>query len=331
MPFLTKLRSFASKIETVAGTAEVLADADNDVRVWELGIGAINVEMDESPSKYATGDFGLGESIPGPQSAQITFNTKFWADQTTFLEPNWTKFSKAAGCTVQAGVDEVWGSGFIVYPDEDKTEESLTIGIYDVKGTTAVSGLHYEFAGCVGNCSITAEGTGKPYKMGWEFTGALNDINDIVKTDIPEYSGSQVIPDRFANGTATIGGQSLCISNLEFTFGNSVSPLQCVGAATGFQQFLITDMVPSITLNPTLEDNSTYDAYQKLVDGTIEEIVIDTAQFRLRIPRAQIMTMSIEDSEGSLRSPITLTPLRPTVSGNYDYASWELFVKSVDL
>jgi hypothetical protein len=313
--YVSNLRRIAAKAESIPGSAETLTTANNDCSVWDLAIGSLDVPFDEDPSKYATGDFGMGESIPGPTSAQVTFRTKFVNNPTAgSVEPHWTKFAKAAGQTV-ASYDGVLGSGWIVYPKKENAENTLTIGLYDLERGASPSGLFYQFAGCIGNCTIATEGAGKPYNMSWEFTGGLNDINDVTEASIPELSGWQTdIPDRFLNGFFTIGGVSGCISTMEFAFGNTISPVECVGAATGFSKYGITAMEPMLTINPLVTRIATKDYWGNFTAGTIQAIVIETAQFRLEIDRGQIVTMAVEDSEGILRNKIGIRPLRTTTS-----------------
>ena len=332
MEYLTSLRRIASKVESTPGTAESLTDAENNVRVWELAIGSLDVPMDEDPSKYATGDFGLGESIPGPTSAQVTFRTKLVNNPTaTGTAPHWTKFAQGCGCEVST-YSGALGQGWVVHPYKYNAEQTLTVGVYDLERGTDPSGLFYEFAGCIGNCTVSVEGAGKPYNMAWEFTGALNDITDVVEADIPELSGWQTdIPDKFLNGTATIGGVSVCISTLEFNFGNTISPVECVGSSTGYDKFGITAMEPTITINPLLMKQADYDSWSKFTNGTIEEIIIETDQVRIHVPRAQIMTMSVEDADGILRQSLSFRPLRPTTPGDYTYAPWIMTILNTNL
>jgi len=325
MEFLSRFRTMASKVESIPGTAETLTDADNNVRAWDLAIGSLNVEMDQDPSQYATGDFTLGESIPGNQSATISFMTK-WVNNGT-AEPTWTKFIKACGAEVVAVSGSI--SGYAIYPDALSAEDTLTIGIYDKQRGANASGLHYEFPGCIGTCVISTEGTGKPYNMNFEFTGGLNDITDVAVDDIPVLSGVQTnIADRFLNGTATIGTESVCISTMSFDFGNTISPVECIGAESGYEKFGITDQQASLTINPLLKSQADYAIWSKFTNGTIEAVDIETDQFKLSIPRAQITTFSVEDSDGVLRTAITLRPLRPATAGDYNYASWILYVKN---
>jgi hypothetical protein len=320
MPFVTKLRAIATKQESVVGTAETLTTADNNLRLMDLGVTA-EVTMDSNPTKYATGDFGLGESIPGPQSSKVTGTTKFWSDGTT--EAAWTKLAKSCGCATTSAA-----GGYDLYPSVAAINNSLTIGIYDKSSVTTDTALKYEIVGAVGNCSIKADGVGKPYLMAWEFTGGLNDIADLAVSSIPAFSASsQIIPDRFLAGSITIGSHSACASTMEFNFGNTVAPVECQSAPTGYAQYIITDVVPTLTINPLLTKNSTYDPWGKLVAGTIEQIVIETAQFKLTIPRAQITTFSVGDRSGIQETPLTFNCLRPTSAGSYNYAPWIITLK----
>lgn len=338
--FITAFRQMASKLETTPGTAETLTSQDNDVRAWDLQVGALDQPMDEDPSKYANGDFSLGESVPGPSSAKISFRTKWAADTDNATsaaagdEPRWTKFFKAASCETSAVVNEGWGTGFAIYPDAASAEDTMTIGVYEKERGSSPKALFFSFAGAIGSPSLTVEGTGKPYNVAWEFTGGLSDISDLAVSAIPTLSAGLVsseIPDTFQNGVVTIGSYSACVSTLEFTLGNTVSPVECVGAATGYEKWGIVEQAPMLTINPTLTRNSNYDFWGNLTTGTIESVLVDTERFRLYIPRAQIMTASIEDADGIVRTPLSLRPLRPSTEGAFNYASWVMYVKNFNV
>jgi len=62
--------------------------------------------------------------------------------------------------------------------------------------------------------------------------------------------------------------------------------------------------------------------------GTIQEIVIETAQFKLVMPRCQIVTFSVGDRSGIEETPLTFNILRPTSEGSYSYAPWVMTLKA---
>lgn len=327
MSFITAFRVLAGKPEGTPGTAETLADADFNVRVWDPQVGTLDVPMDMDPSKYATGDFANGEAVPGPTSATVSFMCKAVNASGVATEPNWVKF--AEGCGMSGVTQTSVGSGIAVYPSKYLAESSMTLGVYDLERGLNPSGIHYEFAGCMGNMTLSVEGTGKPYMINFEFTGALNDIQDIAENDIPVLTSPQTeIPDRFLNGTATIGGVSVCISTLEFNVGNTISPVQCQNTTTGYELFGITAQDPVLTINPVLTNETDYDFWTKFTAGTVEEVIIDTEDFRLHIPRAQITSAGVEDQEGIIRTPLTFRCLRPTSAGSYNYAPFVFYIKN---
>ena len=322
MAFVTKLRTFASKIESVAGTAETLTNADNNLRVTDLAIASLDVPMDQSPAKYATGDMFNDYGIPGPQAASINGSVKLFSDGPS-TEPAWTKLIKGCGVSATSEAD-----GYVLYPAKQAIGTSLTIGIYDQEAIASPQALFYSFPGCVGNCSIKADGVGKPYVAAFEFKGGLEDITDVALTAVPVFSASSnVIPDRFLNGSITIGSFSACISTLEFNLGNTVNPIECIGAADGIVQYIITESAPTLTVNPLLMRNSEYDFWGKFTAGTMEEVVVETAQFKLTIPRAQITNASVGDRAGVLETPLSFAALRAATAGSYNYAPWTLQIK----
>ena len=327
--FVTSLRTISTSAETTPGTPVGLASG-NDNRAWDLAINSLDVPMDESPSKYATGDMFNGESIPGNQSAKISWRTKFHGEgdgtsAAAGTEPKFTKFFKAAGCNVVSAVSASY-AGYEIYPDLTKTESTLTVGIYDKSRASNPVGLFYQFVGAIGNFVISTEGTGKPYNCAWEFTGGLNDITDIASSAIPALTDASTrIPDRFIDGVATIGTFSACISTMEFNAGNEIGAVECIGADSGYEKFGIIAQNPSLTINPKLMSESDYDAWSKFIAGTVEAVTIQTTEFKLYIPRAQITAFNVEDSEGIVRTPITFSPLRNT-SDVHGFAPWVLTI-----
>jgi hypothetical protein len=312
----------ATELEDVPGTAETLTSANANVRVMDFDMG-LNVSMDADPAKYLTGDFHLGESVPGTTSANISFVTKWHNDAT---EPSWTKFLRSCGCSGVAGSGP-WGTGWIFYPTKYQAEQTLTIGVYDVERGSVPSGMFYSFAGAIGNATISTEGAGKPISCKYEYTGSLNDITDITEASIPALSGvSTTSYDRFLNGSGTIGANEVCISTFELNFNNTVSPVECIGSETGISKFAITAAEPTLTINPLLQRQSDYDFWSNWLNGTIQEVTITTDQFKLVVPRAQITNSQIADGDGILRNTLTFRCLRNNTVGTYDESPFQLYV-----
>lgn len=327
MEYLTTLDVIAAKAESVIGTAEPLASDDCNVRVWEPSLSALDVPMDADPSKVATGDPFLSEAIPGPQTASISFHTKL-VNKTAGAEPNWTKFIKTAGCMV-SGYNAALGSGYIMYPHKRCMESGLSVGLYMCSPT---AGELLQIAGAMSNCVISTEGAGKPYKMQWEYQGSLADVNDVAEDDIPVPTSMDTeIPDTFKAGYAVISGVanfSGCVSAMTFDFGNQIGPVECQSSATGYSKYIIKDMQPLLTINPSLPAISSYDWFDKFTTGSVQGFYISTDQFCLAIPRGQITSCTPEDADGIKRLNITVRPLRATTAETTaGYASWYLIVK----
>lgn len=330
MALITELRTIATKAESVAGTAEALASADCNIRLNEFNL-SLDVPMDQSPAKYLTGDFGLGEGVPGPQMAKFSFTNRF-VGKTAGAEPNWFKLAKTAGLHV-SGYNASLGSGYILFPTPLAVGSGLTIGVYDTDGGIVSSGWYYKGAGGVGNCTISTEGAGKPYKMAWEYTCAIDTVGRIAKASIPVLTGADTeIPDTFVSGymtaSGTAGNISGCISTMTFNFGNTVSPVECQSSNTGYSQFIITKMEPTLEINPLV--NLNYDFWTKFKSGTVESIAISTRQFVLYIPRAQMQAAQPTDQDGTQRVTLTFTPLRPTTAESIaGFAPWYIVLRNI--
>lgn len=322
MAYVTKLRTIASKVEASAGTAETLTTADNNLRIMDLSIGSLDVPMDQSPSKYATGDMFNGAGIPGPQSVKIGGSIKLWSDGPT-TKPAWTKWTESCGALTSSAA-----GGYEIYPATSAIGTSLTMGIYDKEAVSSPQAIKFEVIGAMGDCTLKADGVGKPIVATFDFTGGLNDISDIALTAVPAFSASsQVIPDRFLGGYVSVSGVSACVSTFEFKFGNSVTPIECVGTESGYLQYIITEMNPTLTINPLLTRTSTFDFWDNFVTGKVYAIVLSTDMFTITIPQAQCQTAGVSDRSGIIETPLTFNCLRSNVAGSYAYAPWVIKMK----
>ena len=111
-----------------------------------------------------------------------------------------------------------------------------------------VDGLRKAIRGAVGTFRIMIE-TGKPTFIEFTFIGAWTGVTDAAIL-APTYQTGR--PERFANATMTIGGMNPCFASATIDAGNTTIMRECQTAsdASGYVGGLITDRMPTITINP---------------------------------------------------------------------------------
>lgn len=327
-PLLSNLRILAAKIEGTPGTAETLADADYNVRVFGPINVTPNVPPDDEGAKYQTGDHGEDESIMGAQSATISFMCKIAWGGAVGTEPDWWKFAKGCGC----GVTTFGATGLALEPLKQYDNQSLTIEIFDIeRGGASPNARKYQFAGCMGNMILSSEGVGLPWVAQFEFQGKFVDVTDVVTANILDLtSPSTTTYEKLLANPMTIGGVSKCISSFSLDIGNTISPQMCQGEATGYELFAITARRPRLTVNPLAAIVATDDTYGKMVAQTRGAVSLATAaaspHFTIAAPDAQIISLAYGDRDGLVSDDMTYKLLRNAGSNSNmaDEAGWHL-------
>lgn len=341
--FSNNLRILVAKEETTAGKAVTFDADDFDVRVWEPTITP-TIEVDDEASKCATGDHGECESIMGAQSATIDFSVKMNSCADAATEPTWLKFAKACGCKVISAVQ-----GFVLCPRKSEDITTITIRVYDVPRNGNDPAACFEFAGCMGNMTIGAEGVGKPWTATFSFTGKLVNVRKLDSGEvIPTFTAENTpIAEKLLNYSLNFNDldgvsgddSSQKISTFLLDVGNEISPLIDQGDPTGYAYYSITKRSPRFSCNPLMNGSfdKLYGAWKggntfgvELLPKT-ESTAPPTHGFTLLIPRAQQLTAAVANREGLVNWDLNLKALRndnpvPNTPTDSVEDTWKLIV-----
>lgn len=323
MSYSTGKRIIVGKLESTAGTAETLADADFNVRARGIEVSP-ELEVDDEASKYATGDYLEDESVAGLQKLSQPFTVKMAPSGTpATVDPAWWKFMEGCGCTTK----NYTTTGVAIQDDETGDTKTMTIESFDIARGSAPVAVKDQSAGAMGNAVLSVDAVGGVGMVAFNFTGKYTGESDVTNANIPVLtSPDTTVAPAFKNATVTIGGVATCLKNFSLDMGNTISPELCPAEATGILNYKIDSRAPRLTVTFLMPAVSTYGALSKWSAETVEAVSIAWGDFTLKIPRAQILTFSKADESGSIAYQMTMKCLRNGGSDSdiADGASFEL-------
>lgn len=331
--YLHPLRVLVGKLETTAGTAETLTDADFDVRIRNPEVTP-QIEMDDEASKYARGDHGEDTSISGAQSAQVTFSIRMVRGSTVATTPNWWKFCNACGLYTTS-----WASaGKSLDPLKAYDNKTMTIWIYDIQRGATPAAVCYKLAGCMGNVVFTSEGVGMPWMANFTMTGKLQDIDmAVANADIPvPLDLDATCAEKFLSNQCYVGSTAEKISTFSMDVGNEIQPVFDQSDATGIAYHAITSRRPRLAFNPLMV--SSRDVWNDIANGvtgcasTYSIMIGDTGlgRYSLHIPKGQFISAGLANREGMINWDATIKCLANGITGSVsdgdleEEATWQL-------
>tara|TARA_R110000868_G_scaffold290945_3_gene551164 strand:+ start:824 stop:1762 length:939 start_codon:yes stop_codon:yes gene_type:complete len=302
MPLLRRKSVLAAKIESTSGTAESLAAADAAFNVFDLTMTP-TIAMTPRPSQ---GSFSSLPAVPELYGGTCTFRTEIYGSGAGGV-PGWAStFLPACGWTAAGGVftpkSELPGSAV----------KTLTLGAY-------IDGNRILMRGCSGTFTMTFE-TGKIASINWTFTGvwAGSSAQTLLAPTYPT-----ALPLRVGNATFTFGsGYSPCFQSLTLDAGNTVVLRECATNtdSSGYASAVITNRLPTGTVNPESELDGTKDNYDLWTSMTEEAVAFSiqnaTDKFAVAAPKAQRTNVQMGDRNGLVTDEITFQCNKSAAAGN---------------
>lgn len=301
MPLLRRKSVLAAKIETTSGTAESLAAADAAFNVFDLTMTP-NIAMTPRQSQ---GSFSSLPAVPELYGGTCSFRTEIYGTGSGTV-PGWAStFLPACGWTNSAGTfspkSETPGSNV----------KTITIGAY-------IDGNRMLMRGCAGTFSLTFE-AGKIATINWTFTGVWAGQSAVALL-APTYPTA--LPLRVGNATFSIGAWSPCFQTMTIDAGNTVALRECATNtdSSGYAAAIITDRLPTGTINPESELDGTKDNYDIWTAMTEEALAFSlvnaTDKFALAAPKLQRTNVAAGDRNGVLTDEITFQLNKSAAAGN---------------
>ena len=302
--YSSKKAYLVGKLETTAGTAETLADADFDTRVSDI---EVSPEWMTSEYAFANGGYNASAGTAGTASIGFTFNSLLCPSGTpATVEPNNWKFAKACGWS---GV--TYGTTGVALQDLPSADQkTMTIEKIDVERGATPTGIADQGAGCYGNMVLSAE-VGSPITMGFTFNGKHTENATVSNANLYALTAADTsVAPSFKGVTATLGGTAICVKSIQLDLGIASSPELCASDATGILTYKKDTQTTNHTISFLMPTLATYDPYSKWSSETAEELVIVDGDFTITIPQLQLTAAPKADGSGSVVYNGTFKALR---------------------
>lgn len=333
MAFLTSSELLTFVPEVAPGTFNTAVTTTAvDIRLRETE-WKTEIETDNAESEYRTGTwFGADESIIGKKittaGATIKVAPGEYTPATVPLTPtdaghklNYDFLLESCGMKKvevdTLATDDSAGT-YVFYPDQTQSQKTLSMArvVYD----SAENKYMVEAgAGAVGNFSLNAEGTAKPFTLKFNFSGRSEQVTEVAGAGpiakLDESNVMRTVADAMRNTTvkitnlSTAAETSFCITKMGLESGNQLNQVECQTGASGILYNMITKISPKFNIDPLLKTLTQFNWYSAITNETFYKVEIDSEFISLYIPRVQIQTAEIADSNGSLRNTMNLRPL----------------------
>ena len=297
------LRVLAAKAETTAGTYNAPANADFDVRCYNIELSP-SIEFDDDTTRYATGDHGEDVAVSGNRVGTVSFSIKLAPGASATTEPNSWKFLKACG------LEAITYAGTGVALVRRKSADKSTISICVTDQTIGASPVYtqYKLRGCIGNAVISSEGIGKPWVVNFTFNAVISDIID--GTGLVITAPDSTNPEKLLNSDVSIHGESVQIGTFSFDLGNTISAVGDQSTADGVSHYYISSSSPRLSIDPLAKNQADWDLYDSVVSDSVGAASIAGSNYTLKVLRGQIMNPSHGDRESLVTWDLTMRALR---------------------
>ena len=337
----------------VAGTegtvpSPAFVAADYDVRMRELELSSLTVEMDDEASKFATGDHTMDEAIPGIKKAEISFKIKMAPGELdTTVTANsklaYQKVFETAGLIGSYAGDLVTPGVYSFVPGMAADTTTATVAIVDIESGVSPKGIEYKIAGAMSTLEIGCEGTGKPFTATLKYQGKVESVEQL--ETVPVYSdvdGMQTLGDKFLGTDIRITPVNVntglpegtpidfCSNSFTADSGISLASIECQKDASGIQSETVTARNPSVKINPRLLKIAAWDFWSELNDVTLYQVEVLGTNVQYTAFRCQLMSTTIGDDNGFFRNELVFRPLRNIGDGNKE-ETYRIDIADVDI
>jgi hypothetical protein len=218
--FDTQNRLLLSKKESTFGTPVTLTTTDANVRVRNVELSSLTVEMDTDSAKIYDGTLTKTRQVAGVARGTITGEfpiapAEFYYTSAGALTgskyPESIYFESAGLLMTSANPStSATNNGYFSFaPNNSAMCNTISTGIMDLTscGTTDTA-VMYQLGGAMANAfSITCESAGKPYTAKFSLNGKVVDVFDIEGSNIPEFletNTTHTVADVFLDTDVTI-------------------------------------------------------------------------------------------------------------------------------
>jgi hypothetical protein len=318
MPLITRRTQIAIETATAYGSTPSFSAAD--VVSTEIYDPVFTIQSEQFERNTAREFVGSVQSIPGSTLGDMAFGMDL-VNLGQATAPPVDKPLKACGLTVTGGTNAAW-----VYTPSQTPNTFASAGPVLLYAQQMEDGRRKVLSEGMGTFTLTLQ-RGQPGVFAWQFQGNVL----TAPTDAAIYSPvtrTTQLPLPFQNATVEWNGTAIpeCVNSVTFDLGAEVSMLPCVGTANGYEGGIVTNFLPTISIEIDAPLVATDPIYTDYINGTLREFLVSFGGFTLQAFYAQITAIAEGDRNGVRINTLTLALRAPAYSASEN----RLFIMSFD-
>lgn len=259
-------RTLAMKLESTPGTAIAVADADFNLRFFDIGVDP-DIEM--WVNNFASGRHSVAGGVMGKK--KITITAKHALNLAAVgVAPLLSKAFKICGQT-----ETIVGATSCAWTPDATKDEAVTATIKVIYVPTSGNAIIVTAKGCMGNFVVSMDELGHPLVVSFTFVGAFVSIAD--GTALVLTSPDTTIPPAVIGSAITAAGNAVGIGKMSLDAGNDVQMDLDPSDATGYLMAYIASRKPKWMMDPKMKLLATDAVYTRWAAGTESILSLATA------------------------------------------------------
>lgn len=307
LKYLDQKKLLGFKLEGTAYTGETLVSADYYLRAENIKYSP-NIEMLER--KHSTGTFAKETGIIGKQSATLGFRVYLSRGVSATTVPDWAKPLQACGykLTSMAG-----GVKLESHSQYGRTPATIEMQVLQ-EGVTPKA-MIFKLIGCMGDADFVLDTVGSPVAIDFNFQGVLTSVTSVASGSAKVFTPStDTLPPAVLSSTMNAHGVVMDFDKVTIKTGNQIVVALDPTKATGYEGAHIVDKASTVSIDPYLNDLTSYDWYTQQLANTEAQLdwtIGATIPVKITIPKTQI----VKSMELGERNRLSVNPLDFTVHG----------------
>lgn len=225
------------RIETTPYLHETLSSSDFDQSIYNIQVTPLS-EMFKL--KHATGDFGIFRHISGKELCNVKFSVDIYSLPIVTDAPKYFEILQACGWKQET--HGTTGISIRPYADYGRTPATIWALYNQESDDGSYKQIAYKISGAMGKVDIVNDDTGKPLRIDFDFTGAMQNIETIQEADAITPATFDISdPVAFLNATVQYGNQFLYTKSFAIHSNEIVTPFTGIDRRYGVEGSRVVD------------------------------------------------------------------------------------------
>lgn len=300
--FLVASRTLGLAVETspYSYPQSKLAVSDFDFKPYNI---KYSTEVQETKRQYGLVNMASLSSIMGKRKGTVSFSVDMAWSGITGTAPDWGKLLYSCGWA-----PNFYSDGSIGYKTSClHTAVPCCIEVLETTEGYPFTQTAIVIRGAMGEVDIVVESVGKPVRLDFRYTGALQSIEDRTGSDVIEPSGYNLTAaEAVINSEISILGHSVDTDKIVIKGGEEVSLLPHPATPEGYIGSHIVNRKPTCSLEPYLASIADRPYWSAITEGDTGELSIEVgSNMTITAPNIQI----VSGFDGSDKKGIAISKL----------------------